>query len=519
MDGRRVTMGATLRVLLTLTLLVSASLVLGTAADASACTGAAPTATAYLPNVTKTLGGSGGWDTPILVQNVAADPIALELSFFRFADGSLVACTRVDAVAPGGTFIDDPVADVALPDDTQFAVVVRAYGGPIATVVNEQRGSGASLVSASYVGALRGDTRVFLPNITRRYFGYDVPFIAQNIGAATANVTAAFTSFDQTQHVSVQLTIGPGRSKAVDPNFTAGLIDGTQYSVVLTSDQPIAVIANAENPTGAPVAYAYTGLASGSRQLWAPYVTKGQPGFGGSSPIVIQNVGTTPSRPQVTFYRRDGPVSVYTGVAGWFGPALQPGESWVADPRFTPPTQPGFGPPLDLPPGSYAVNVLAVPPQASTPGSTPPGDLAALVIPTGDSSAMAYAATPDNRIAMASYLPNITRNLGGTDGWTTIIALLGALSAGSGPADGASLSFYRAGDGTFITRYQLNLGGSFTAIVDPRDIPDLPDGGYSVVVNGLHGNLVAVVLQVAFSGGDAAMAYEGFAYDQFPRAF
>src|SRR5205814_2950456 len=59
-----------------------------------------PTRTAYLPNITKTLGGPAGWYTPFIVQNVGVAPTDLEVSFYRFSDGALMTCRRISALQP-----------------------------------------------------------------------------------------------------------------------------------------------------------------------------------------------------------------------------------------------------------------------------------------------------------------------------------------------------------------------------------------------------------------------------------
>jgi len=489
-----------------------------TIALAAACVDSpSPTTTVYLPNVTKTLGGRAGWVTPFVVQNTGSSPTDIEVSFYRFDDGALVTCRRVAGLAPATSYADVPNDDPDLPDDTQFAVLVRSYGAPVAAVVNEQRGVGDATQASSYVGVSAGSTTAYLPNVTRRFYGYGVPFIVQNVGAGTASVAARFTSFDRTQGLTVPLSILPGRAKAIDPDFTAGLVDGTQYSVVVSSDQPVAVVANAHNEQGAPVAYAYNALTSGSRLLWAPFASGEQSGFAGSSPVVVQNLGPNDSQPTVTFFRRDGPCCAYVGAAQWFGPVLKAGESWVADPRFAPEAQgsTGSGP---LAPGEYGLQVASLPPGHPLPGDPTAGNIAAIVLPTSETTAMAYAAVPDTSLARASYLPNVTRQLGGPAGWTTLIALQGAyaFSGAATPADGAILSFFRVADGQLVTRYQVAFGGGATALVDPRSVPDLPDGGYAVVVSGLHGSLVAVVFELA-TGGDSAMAYEGFPFEGPPQ--
>src|SRR5207244_69870 len=119
------------------------------------------TTTVYLPNITKTLGGPSGWVTPFIVQNIGAQPTVLEVSFFRFADGSLVTCRKVSGLAPGTSFADVPNNDTDLPSDTQFSVVVRSYGAQLVSLVNGQQGLGTltRAEALSYVGLTSGATR------------------------------------------------------------------------------------------------------------------------------------------------------------------------------------------------------------------------------------------------------------------------------------------------------------------------------------------------------------------------
>ena len=63
-----------------------------------------PTTTAYLPNVTKTLGGAQGFQTPFIVQNVGVTSGDLDLSFYRFGDGALFA--REDCLEASWAVVD-----------------------------------------------------------------------------------------------------------------------------------------------------------------------------------------------------------------------------------------------------------------------------------------------------------------------------------------------------------------------------------------------------------------------------
>src|SRR2546422_552633 len=87
-----------------------------------------------LPNVTRTLGGSNGWTTPILIQTTSATGATIE--WRRFSDGQLVTTQNL-AIAAGTGVRIDPRAVAQLSDDTQYAVTVTAIGGAIAAIVTE----------------------------------------------------------------------------------------------------------------------------------------------------------------------------------------------------------------------------------------------------------------------------------------------------------------------------------------------------------------------------------------------
>ena len=460
--------------------------------------GGTPTDTVYLPNITKTLGGPNGYDTPFIAQNVGTSPTQLEVSYFRFSDGCLITRRTVNSLAAGTSFADIPNNDPDLPDDTQFSVVIRSFGASIVSVVNEIQGSGASFQGLSYTGSNTGATKVYLPNVTRRFFGYDVPFIVQNLGPATASALAHFVSFDGSLKYDRALLIAPGRSAVVDPNYEpasngqpgSGLRDGTQYAVTVTSDQPVAVVVNAYNDTGNPVAYSHNGLAIGAATLYGPYAAKGADGVNRFSPIVVQNIGSNPVAPTIAFTPLGG-----GAVQTFTGPMVQPGSSWAFDPRFTlNTTTPCTAQSATcLANGSYSVVI-----------SAPGGQIAAVILPVSDATAMAYSAAPF--VTARQYLPNVTRTLGGASGYTTPIVLQSAGAAS------ATLKWYRFSDGSLVTTttHALPVGGAVA--IDPRAVSGLSDDTqYAVVADGTGGPITAIVEELAFTGGDAAFIYEGFA--------
>src|SRR5512132_4726112 len=81
---------------------------------------AAATSTVYLPNITRRLGGPDGFYTPFIIQNTGSVSTELEVTFYRFTDGTCVQQYRVPSLAPGAAHSNNPNDDVrntSLPDD------------------------------------------------------------------------------------------------------------------------------------------------------------------------------------------------------------------------------------------------------------------------------------------------------------------------------------------------------------------------------------------------------------------
>ncbi len=459
----------------------------------------APTQTVYLPNITKTLGGADGWDTPFIVQNVGTVPTNLQISYYSFATGALVICQKIQNLRPSASFADIPNKDSFLSDDSQFSVVVQSFGANVVSVVNEQAGTGARSEAMSYAGYSSGSSSVFLPNITRRFFGYDTPFIIQNVGPDPVIAQAHFVSFDgSVPEVTSQRTILAGRSQPIDPNFEPGLVDGHQYAVTVTAGGPIAAVVNSQSDgpgVANPVAYSQDGLVSGASTLYGAYAAKNAQGVGRVSTIVVQNMGTAAASPTLTFRPLGGGGTPKAFPLG----SIAPGSSRPFDPRYfngdvKQPVCGSAGMDVCLADGEYSF-MLELP-----TGTT--GSLAAVVNVISSATAMGYtaAATTSRRV----YLPNVTRTLGGAAGWTTPIVIQSA-SATTG-----QLSFYRFTDQQLVLTQPISMTPGDSLRIDPRDLAALTDDTqYSVVVDGADGALTAIVTELA-SGGDNVMAYEGF---------
>jgi hypothetical protein len=473
------------------------------------------TSTVYLPNITRRLGGPDGFYTPFIIQNTGTANTEIEVSFYKFSDGTCVQRSLVFGLAPGTSYSNDPndnVKNTSLPDDAQFSVVVKSFGSQIVGVVNEHAGTGNRAEALSYNGFNSGAKTVFLPNITRRFFGLFVtPFIIQNLGDSTASVTATFRTFDGSGvPVVIPRTIESGRSKPIDPNSNdaflgaPGLVDGKQYSVTVSSNQDVAVVVNthADAPTVAqPVAYATNGVTTGSATIYGSYAAKNAFGVGRYSTIVVQNLGAAAVTPTITFT----PLTGSTGTANSYTfPAIQPNGSKAFDPRFSFSTQGttnltcSLGNADCLADGEYSYTISAT-----------GGNLAAQANVFSASTAMGYSATATP--ATKFFLPNVTKSLCFcpaptiATGWTTPILLQ------SVTATTVTLRWYNFLGGALAHTQTVTLTPGSGMRIDPWTVTQLAaDKQYSVVVDGGAGTVTAIVSEFA-AGGDNAMMYEGFA--------
>jgi len=437
-----------------------------------------PTFTVYLPNITKTLGGPDGWHTPFIVQNVGTVTTSLSVSYYNFSDGALVV-RRTAAVQPGRSFVDSPRDAADLPGNSQFSVVITSAGAPVVAVVNEHQGPGAGNEALSYSGISSGATAVYLPLVSNSIGGWVTTMIMQNVGTATTTVTASFLSLDGTTNAALTRTIAPGRSAFIDPRFEPSLQAGLEYSAMLTSSEPIAVVSNNHNDlagTVAPRGDSYNGVSvTAGVTTYLPYVAKNTDAVGRTSRVIVQNAGSSSATPTISLVPYGGGSS--TSVTA---PAIPPGASWA----FTP----------AVADGEYS----------STIGG---GTFAAVVTTLTTTTAMYYTGT--STPATKLFMPNITRvltqNAAVDPGWNTPILIQSA------SATDATLKWFRFSDGVLVTTQTIALTPSRTTRIDPRAVTGLTNNSqYAVVLESTTGNVVAIVTELNLVGGDDAMIYKAF---------
>ena len=456
---------------------------------------AAATTTVYLPNVTRMLGGPDGWQTPFIVQNVGAVATDVTMSFYAFADGTLVKTRTVAGLQPGNSVFHDPNSDTELPAGGQFSVVVQSTSSPIVVVVNEHQNvqNSSRQEALSYQGLSQGSTMVFAPYFANNLNGWLTTLIVQDLGSQSTTASLTFVSFDGTRTVTLTRDLQPGRAAFVDPRFEAGLAAGVEYGVSLKATQPLGVVINAHNDAAtvaAPRGFSYNGSpANDFRTNYLAYVAKNGDVFGRTSRIFVQNATGKAEKPHLLLCPLNNS-SCPSGVGAVIdGPAtLAPGAVWAYDMATS-----------VVPDGDYSVSSIS---------NTGESNFVAMVAATlSPGTAMGSSATGIGRTKW--YLPNVTRTLGGPNGWTTPIVIQ---SASTGTTT-ARLSWYRFTDGALVTQqYVTGLQISTGVRVDPRDVAQLSDNTqYAVLVEAPAFGVSVVVTELNFLGGDGAMAYEGFA--------
>ncbi len=443
---------------------------------------------AFLPNVTKTLGGADGWQTPFIVQDPGSVATDLEVSFYDFAAGQCIERRVVPGLQPGRSFAFSPDSDPSLPGNTQYSVVVRSFGAPVVAVVDEHEGVTTSTPEAmAYDGFSSGATTMYLPNVMRSSLGFRTPIIIQDLGADPTMVTARFIPADGGPAVAIVRSMLAGTSAVIEPDSEPTLRDGVRYAVTFTSPVPIAVVENVHNVT-VPEAFSVDGTATGAGTLYVPFSTKSTAG-GRVTTIVVQNLGAAAATPTLTF----SPLAGAAGAVQTFtAPPIAAGASWAFDPRYV-----------------LGTNVLC---EGASAGCLEDGDgsfvirasgatLAAVVnvVEPGRSMGYSAVATP----AAGADLPNVTRTLGGATGWTGNVYLQ---SAG---AQSATLSWYRFSDGSLAATQNVDLSAGMVRL-DPTTVSGLSDDTqYAVVAAGVGGTIAAVATEIA-AGGANAMSYNAF---------
>ncbi len=201
----------------------------------------------YLPNITRYY---SGWTTPFIIQNISTSNASLKATFYRRGKSSKVLELNKSSLAPNSSWSINP-RDYPSLDTFQGSVVVSSNKNVVA-IVNEH----SSIESMAYSGISLGKTKLYLPNITKKYFGWTTPFIIQNMSGGTATVTIKYyKSSGSLQKTTSNKKISSGGSLFINPSGDSGIPSSFKGSVVITSNQPVGSIVNEHKTDGQAMSY------------------------------------------------------------------------------------------------------------------------------------------------------------------------------------------------------------------------------------------------------------------------
>ncbi|MCA9970175.1 MAG: hypothetical protein KC425_08165 [Anaerolineales bacterium] len=301
---------------------------------------------------------------------------------------------------------------------------------------------------------------------------YDSGFQVANLSGSDANIVISYVNKDGSTDATVNGTIPANGSVTYFPIGASAGFDG---SVVISSNQPVAAIANVLGD-GFAFGASYESFDSGASSVSLPLIMKDN--FGFDTWFNVQNASAP------------GGADVDVTVS-FAGQSCDKTETIPAGAAFT------FDQGADscLPAGYVG---------AATISAT--GDIVATVMQTGPATLFAYngftggSSSPIMPLVQANNFGFSTgiqiQNTGGSSTDVTV-----SYAAGSAGADCTEMKTIAAGASETFA-----LGSTCTALGGPQFV-----GGASVTANSASQDLVAIVNQLNFTSNDKGAAYNAFA--------
>lgn len=224
--------------------------------------------TLYVPRL---LQNYFGYQGGIKIQNVGSANTNVTIKYYF---GGSQYTQVISGLKPGAAYpIYMPdVAEVpdsvgGHPTGAGSAIITSSDGVPIVATVNEDNRVGASVPNGIAGHEGRGTTynaflgipakltnTVFFSQVTARYYGYSGGIQVQNVGSSPAHITATFSASGFADK-TVTATLQPNESTSW---YAPNVVDRPDFngSVVVTSDQPIAGIANNSHRSDTDTRYA-----------------------------------------------------------------------------------------------------------------------------------------------------------------------------------------------------------------------------------------------------------------------
>jgi hypothetical protein len=220
---------------------------------------------------------TGRIDTGISVVNPGTAPVDVYLTYYGADNPSASGACRgqtftspTRTIGPSSSYVfyqGDPSSENLPPEDCFGSAVIHSTGGVLA-IVNDSQNLGMTAAAFNAVTVEQGATTVALPLYRREHAGgLSTGISVMNLGATQASITVSFsqaTPGGGSQPVSCgspcTQTVAPNSIAVFWPPAISALPTNTYGSATINSTEPVAVIVNDVNVSGAVDAATYNGL-------------------------------------------------------------------------------------------------------------------------------------------------------------------------------------------------------------------------------------------------------------------
>jgi hypothetical protein len=154
--------------------------------------------------------------------------------------------------------------------------------------------------AASYQAQTSPATTLYFPLVLKDANGWNTSLTVQNTSPRPASLNVTFVDSGGRPVYAHPVSLAALGATTLHPARLPGLASGFVGAALARADAPTAGVANQDRMGRDRLSY--EAQSAGAAALWAPLVTKGAAGW--DTGLQVQNVGTSPTTVQVTFYSR-----------------------------------------------------------------------------------------------------------------------------------------------------------------------------------------------------------------------
>jgi hypothetical protein len=224
------------------------------------------------------------------VQNIDTVNDATVTIAFYAADGTNPPNSQIsDTITKGSSKTYFPLT--GLPSGFQGSVVVSS-STKVASVVNILGSGTGGNASASYVGAMSGNSTVLLPLLMSGNSGFNTWFSVQNTGSGSTDVTVNYSD----GVVKTKTGLAAGAAVVFDQSSETHSLKVFSATVTASSGGSLAATVVEENNS---IMFAYSGFTSGSENVVVPLISENNSGY--QTGTQVMNSGATDTVVTVTY--------------------------------------------------------------------------------------------------------------------------------------------------------------------------------------------------------------------------